>query len=58
MRVGADDHHVNEAFYLNDPDGNGIEVYSDLPEVDWLWHEDGMVHMTTEQVDELLSLFP
>ncbi|PYF04238.1 VOC family protein [Ureibacillus chungkukjangi] len=50
-RVGAGDHHVSEAFYLNDPDGNGIEVYSDRPEQDWLWHEDGMVYMTTEQVN-------
>ena len=51
VRVGAGDHHVSEAFYLNDPDGNGIEVYTDRPEKDWLWHEDGMVYMTTEQVD-------
>ena len=51
IRVGAGDHHVSEAFYLNDPDGNGIEVYTDRPEQDWLWHEDGMVYMTTEQVN-------
>ncbi len=51
VRVGAGDHHVSEAFYLNDPDGNGIEVYADRPEENWLWHKDGMVHMTTEQVD-------
>lgn len=51
VRVGAGDHHVSEAFYLNDPDGNGIEVYADRPEQDWLWHKNGMVHMTTEQID-------
>ena len=51
VRVGAGDHHVSEAFYLNDPDGNGIEVYSDRPEQEWIWQEDGKVYMTTEQVD-------
>ncbi|KGR75730.1 VOC family protein [Ureibacillus sinduriensis] len=51
VRVGAGDHHVSEAFYLNDPDGNGIEVYTDRPEQEWLWQEDGMVYMTTEQVN-------
>lgn len=51
VRVGAGDHHVSEAFYLNDPDGHGIEVYTDRPEQDWLWREDGMVYMTTEQVN-------
>lgn len=51
VRVGAGDHHVSEAFYLNDPDGNGIEVYTDRPEQDWIWHDDGMVYMTTEQVN-------
>ena len=27
--LGASDHHVSEAIYLEDPDGNGIEMYSD-----------------------------
>ena len=26
---GASDHHVSEAVYLTDPEGNGIEIYSD-----------------------------
>jgi len=51
VRAGAGDHHVSEAFYLNDPDGNGIEVYADRPEQDWKWNDDGMVYMTTDQVD-------
>ena len=50
-RAGAGDHHVSEAFYLNDPDGNGIEVYADRPKEDWIWQEDDMVYMTTESVD-------
>ncbi|RHW36590.1 VOC family protein [Lysinibacillus yapensis] len=51
VRVGAGDHHVSEAFYLNDPDGNGIEVYTDRPEEGWIWDDKGYVYMTTEQVN-------
>ncbi len=32
---GASDHFVSEALYLNDPDGNGIEIYRDRPRVKW-----------------------
>jgi catechol 2,3-dioxygenase len=35
LNVGAGDHLVSEAFYLNDPDGNGIEVYADRPRSTW-----------------------
>jgi len=34
-RVGAGDHLVSEAFYLQDPDGLGIEVYADRPRSAW-----------------------
>ena len=51
VRLGAADHEVSEALYLNDPDGNGIEIYIDRPEQDWAWTHDGLVHMTTEQLD-------
>jgi catechol 2,3-dioxygenase len=33
--TGASDHGVSEAIYLNDPDGNGIELYRDRPEAEW-----------------------
>jgi catechol 2,3-dioxygenase len=33
--MGASDHGVSEAIYLNDPDGNGIELYRDRPEAEW-----------------------
>src|SRR6476620_6501126 len=29
IRFAASDHLVSEALYLDDPDGNGIEIYSD-----------------------------
>src|SRR5690606_17334273 len=32
---GYADHLVSEAFYLNDPDGNGIELYRDRPRSEW-----------------------
>jgi catechol 2,3-dioxygenase len=32
---GASDHGVSEALYLSDPDGLGIEIYSDRPRAQW-----------------------
>lgn len=51
VRIGAGDHHVSEALYLNDPDGNGIEIYIDRDESEWIWDDKGHVYMTTEQVN-------
>jgi catechol 2,3-dioxygenase len=38
---GASDHGVSEALYLNDPDGNGIELYRDRPREEWPMAVDG-----------------
>jgi catechol 2,3-dioxygenase len=35
VHPGAGDHLVSEAFYMNDPDGLGIEVYADRPRSAW-----------------------
>jgi catechol 2,3-dioxygenase len=35
IRAGASDHLVSEAFYLQDPDNLGIEVYADRPRNTW-----------------------
>ena len=32
---GASDHHTHEAFYLPDPDGNGLELAADRPRDQW-----------------------
>jgi catechol 2,3-dioxygenase len=48
--VGASDHGVSEAFYLDDPEGNGVEVYADRPPDRWDWR-DGMVTMPTKSLD-------
>lgn len=51
VRLGAADHDVSEALYLNDPDGNGIEIYIDRDESEWTWSEGEQVHMVTEQLN-------
>ncbi len=32
---GASDHGVSQAFYLSDPEGNGLEIYADRPIEQW-----------------------
>ncbi|MCE3022498.1 VOC family protein [Staphylococcus pasteuri] len=50
MRIGAGDHLVSQALYFADPEGNGIEIYSDRPKDGWIWN-DGFVKMDTLEVD-------
>jgi catechol 2,3-dioxygenase len=47
---GASDHGVSEAIYLRDPDGNGIELYHDLPRDAWP-RIGGRLRMTTRPLD-------
>ena len=49
--TGAADHGVSEALYLNDPDGNGVELYWDKPESKWPKDENGNLMMITEALD-------
>lgn len=42
---GSADHLVSEAVYLDDPDGNGIELYRDRPREEWQWRADGELLM-------------
>lgn len=55
---GASDHGVSEALYLNDPDGNGVELYWDRPKELWPTKEDGSLDMYTKRLDieSLLNL--
>jgi catechol 2,3-dioxygenase len=41
IRIGASDHGVSEAVYLEDPDRNGIELYCDRPREEWPRAADG-----------------
>ena len=49
--TGAADHGVSEAIYLDDPDGNGVELYWDKPKEQWSYDEQGNLQMITEQLD-------
>lgn len=49
--TGAADHGVSEALYLNDPDGNGVELYWDRAEAQWPRAKDGSLAMGTGPLD-------
>jgi catechol 2,3-dioxygenase len=49
--TGASDHGVSLAIYLNDPDGNGVELYWDRPQEQWPVDADGNLQMVTEALD-------
>jgi catechol 2,3-dioxygenase len=49
--TGASDHGVSEALYLDDPDGNGVELYWDKPEAQWPRLQDGSLEMYTRSLD-------
>lgn len=49
--TGASDHGVSEALYLNDPDGNGVELYWDKPKEVWPKKSDGSIDMYTRSLD-------
>lgn len=48
---GASDHGVSEALYLNDPDGNGVELYRDRPEAEWPRDTEGNIAMYSHRLD-------
>jgi catechol 2,3-dioxygenase len=47
---GMSDHAVSESLYLDDPDGNGLEIYADRPRTEWPVR-DGVVQMTVDPLD-------
>jgi len=49
--TGASDHGVSEAIYLDDPDGNGVELYWDRPKNEWPTDDDGRISMYTRSLD-------
>ncbi|OGU04020.1 MAG: hypothetical protein A2085_04455 [Gemmatimonadetes bacterium GWC2_71_10] len=48
---GASDHLVSEALYLEDPEGNGIEIYRDQPRGEWRNEAGGEIRMATRPLD-------
>ncbi len=49
--TGASDHLVSEALYLDDPEGNGIEIYRDRPREEWTRDGGGELRMDTLPLD-------
>jgi catechol 2,3-dioxygenase len=48
--AGSSDHLVSEAFYFTDPEGNGVELYTDRDRSQWV-HRGGQIEITTEYLD-------
>jgi catechol 2,3-dioxygenase len=48
--TGVGDHTVSQAFYFDDEEGNGVELYMDRPRETWTWHG-GQVDMGTTWFD-------
>ena len=49
--TGASDHGVSEALYLDDPDGNGVELYWDKSKEQWPFDANGNLEMVTKRLD-------
>jgi catechol 2,3-dioxygenase len=48
--VGSSDHLVSEAFYFTDPEGNGVELYTDRPRDQWI-HDGNEIRIGTAYLD-------
>ncbi|WP_147106658.1 VOC family protein [Nesterenkonia populi] len=48
--VGCSDHLVSEAFYFTDPEGNGVELYTDRPRQQWA-HDGDQIRMANTYLD-------
>lgn len=48
--TGSADHLVSKAFYFNDPEGNGVELYWDRNRSEWSWVH-GTIEMDTIFLD-------
>ncbi|MBU1250965.1 MAG: VOC family protein [Microcella pacifica] len=48
--TGSSDHLVSQAFYFDDPEGNGVELYWDRDRTQWSWVH-GQVEMSTLFLD-------
>jgi catechol 2,3-dioxygenase len=48
---GVANHGVSESLYLSDADGNGIEIYHDLPRDNWPYDDRQRLNMGTDELD-------
>ena len=49
--IGASDHGVSEAIYIEDPDKNGLELYWDKPKEEWPYDEDSNLKMFSKPLN-------
>lgn len=49
--TGTGDHIFSEAFYFNDPEGNGVELYFDRPRDMWEVEDTGLYAQATNALD-------
>lgn len=49
--TGASDHGYSEALYLDDPEGNGIEIYADKDRSVWDIQDNGLIAGVVEPMD-------
>lgn len=49
--TGSADHLVSQAFYFDDPEGNGVELYADRPRAQWRRSAGGGIEMASLRLD-------
>ncbi|WP_425860424.1 VOC family protein [Arthrobacter sp. TWP1-1] len=49
--TGSTDHLFSEAFYFNDPEGNGVELYADRPRDQWIRESSGLYALASNYLD-------
>lgn len=49
--TGASNHGYSEAIYLDDPEGNGIEIYADRDRANWKINDNGTIPGIVEPMD-------
>jgi catechol 2,3-dioxygenase len=56
--TGASDHGTHEAFYLSDPDGNGLELAADRPRDQWAPYTGQNIALQPLDIEDLLASVP
>ena len=49
--TGSSDHIFSQAFYFDDPEGNGVELYADRPRETWQREENGLLTAASNPLD-------
>lgn len=49
--TGSSDHLFSQAFYFDDPEGNGVELYADRPRETWATEDHGLLRVATNPLD-------